>query len=392
MSMSEAPTTRADLFSDEILQDPYPTYARMREQGSVVRMETYDIWALTRYDSVRNALGDPESFSSDSVAFNEIINGAIVGTALATDPPHHERVRSVLSHSLAPRALRGIKASIDDKAEKLVSDLVERGSFDAVDDFAEALPVSVVLDLVGLPDDVRTKVSSWSSAGFNAFGPMNERTIGALSDSLAQQTYIQSLESADLQEGSFGRAAFDAVDRGEIDREEAGKLLISYLGAGLDTTTAGLANAIHFFAQHPDQWDLVRAEPERIPAAFNEILRYDSPLQIFGRRATRDLVVDGVQIPAGARVAVMYGSGNRDERHFSHADKFDISRDASDHLAFGYGIHSCAGQGLARLEVDAAVRALARRVRRFHVGDPVRRLNNVARTLEKLPVTSLELV
>lgn len=389
--MSKVPTTQADLFSDEILEDPYPAYAEMRQQGSVVRVEPYDIWALTRYDAVRDALSNPESFSSDSVAFNEIINEAIIGTALATDPPHHERVRSVISHSLAPRALRGIKQSIDEKAEKLVSELLERGSFDAVDDFAEALPVSVVLDLIGLPDDVRKEVSSWSAAGFNAFGPMNERTLGALSDSLAQQNYIKSLESTDLQEGSFGRAAFEAVDRGEIDRDEASKLLISYLGAGLDTTTAGLANAVHLFAQHPDQWDLVRAEPERISAAFNEILRYDSPLQLFGRRATRDVVVDGVQIPEGASVAVMYGSGNRDERHFAHPDRFDIDRDASDHLGFGYGIHSCAGQGLARLEVDAALRALARRVRRFHVGEPTRRLNNVARTLEKLPVTSVEL-
>lgn len=391
MSRSTLPTSKIDLFSDEVLEDPYPFYAELREQGPVVWIEPRQVWAITRYEGIRSALDNWETFSSRSVAFNDTMNQFIVGSALASDPPAHTQLRSVLSSSLSPRALRGLKADIDAKAQTLVDSLLERGSFDAMDDLARAFPLSVVIDLIGVQGDDRAKVLGWGEASFNLFGPLNERAERDLGQSMELFEYVNSRTSSDLADGSFGRATFEAAERGDIARESCAAILMSYVGAGLDTTIAALGNAVALFAAHDDQWDLVRERPDLLPAAFNEVLRYEPPLQVFGRRVVREHEIEGTVLASGDMAAILFGSGNRDESHFPDADRFDITRDASDHLSFGYGVHSCAGQGLARLEANAVLTALAKRVRRFHVGEPQRVLGNVTRGLDKLPVLDLEL-
>ena len=169
----------------------------------------------------------------------------MTGVALATDPPRHDEVRAVMSHNLAPRALRGLRGSITTKAEKLVADLIDRGRFDAVSDFAEAPPVSVVLELIGLPESLQKTAEGWAGNGFDPFGPPNDRTDVALKDAFNQIMFMSELRAEDLIEGTFGRAAFEAAARGEI----------------------------MLFAQHPDQWDLVRSNPSRIPGALEELVR-----------------------------------------------------------------------------------------------------------------------
>jgi cytochrome P450 len=390
--MHDSPTFDGDIFSDAHLSDPYENYRLLRERGPVVHLEQHDVWAIPRYDDVRGALENWEAFSSTGIAFNEPLNQAMAGVALATDPPRHDEVRAVMSHNLAPRALRGLRGSITTKAEKLVADMIDRGSFDAVSDFAEILPVSVVLELIGLPESLQKTAEGWAGSGFDAFGPPNDRTDAALTDSIGQITFMAQLRAEDLIEGTFGRAAFEAAERGEITNLEAAQIVLSYFSAGLDTTVAVLGNAIMLFAQHPDQWDLVRSDPSRIPGALEELVRLETPIQLFGRRATRDVEVDGVVVPAGASVAVLYGSANRDDRHFAAPETLDVTRDLNDHLGFGFGVHTCAGQGLARMEITAALTALAARVQRFHIGEPLHRLGNVTRQLRSLPVLELETV
>ncbi|WP_166872660.1 cytochrome P450 [Salinibacterium sp. ZJ450] len=379
-----------DLFSDEVLLNPYPFFAELREQASVVRLDTNGLWALTRYEPLRDALGNWAVFSSNAVAFNDAMNGALAGTSLATDPPAHTALRAALTENLSPRALRRLKASIDEKADALVASLVERGSFDAIDDLARELPRQVVADLIGVQGDARDNILRWGEAAFNVLGPMNQRTAENFPVAGELFQWASTLQGKDLTEGSMGRAIFDAGERGDIPKESCGQIIHQYVAAGMDTTVAAIGNAIAQFAAHPDQYQLVRDDPSLISSAFNEVVRYEALMIAQGRLVKEDIEVDGTVIPAGAHVALLFGSGNRDPRHYEDPDTFLVKRNPVDHLSFGYGVHACAGQGLARLEAFAVIDALVRRVRLFSVGQPERKINNSSQGLDKLPVIELE--
>lgn len=390
MTVETIATSEIDLFSDEVLTNAYHYYAQLREQSAVVRLPANDVWALTRYEQIREALASWEVFSSTKVAFNDDMNGALRGTSLATDPPEHTALRAALTENLTPRALRKMKGDIDAKADEMVAGLVERGSFDAIDDLARAFPLQVVSDLIGVQGEARANMLRWAQAAFNVLGPMNQRT--AENFPIAGELFQWSLQvrAEDLTEGSMGRAIFDAGERGDIPRESCGHIVHQYVGAGTDTTIASIGNAIALLAAHPDQYELLRQDPRLIPAAINEVLRFEAPVHAFGRLVKEDVEVDGTLIPAGSQVAILFGSGNRDPRHYDNPDVFDIRRNPVDHLSFGYGVHGCAGQGLARLELSAVLEALTRRVRRFTVGEGRRQISNMTRSLDKLPVLEVE--
>lgn len=380
-----------DLWSDENLSNPYPTYAKLREQAAVVKLTQAGVYAITRYEQIREALGDWETFSSENaIGFNDGVNQALTGTTLATDPPMHEKLRAALTEGLTPRALRSIKDSIDEKADRIVSVLVARGSFDAVEDLAKELPLQVVVDLIGVKDGyVREHILDWGSAAFNVLGPMNART--GMNFPLAGQLYEWSakLTKDDLNPGSIGYGIFEAAERGAIPTDSPGHIVHQYVAAGLDTTVATIANAIARLGENPEQYEMLRKDPSLVPAAMNETLRCDALMIAQGRRATRNVEVDGSVIPAGSHVAILFGAGNRDPRHYENPDVFDITRNPMDHLSFGYGVHSCAGQGLARLEVYAALEALVRHVKSFSIGTPVRKINNSSLALGHLPVVDV---
>ncbi len=375
-----------DIWSDEVLGDPYPAFTELREQAAAVFLEARDVWVLTRYDAIREALSDWESFSSTRVAFNPQMNEVLTGTTLASDPPLHTSLRATLSENLTPRALRGLKVQIDEKADRIVAELVDRGSFDGVEDLARELPLQVVLDLIGVQGEVREKILGWGAAAFNLLGPMNERAQASfpLAGELFEWTH--GMEGDKLAEGSIGRAIFDAGERGDIPKELCGHIIHQYLAAGMDTTIGSIANAIRLLGEHPDQFARLKADPSLIPAAFNETLRYEALLHAQGRGTTRDVEVDGAVIPAGSQVGVLLYAGNRDPRHYEDPDEFRIERNPMDHLSFGYGIHGCAGQGLAKLEAHAVLEALSRRVEAYSVGEPTVKLNNSSRGLDTLPV------
>jgi len=154
----------------------------------------------------------------------------------------------------------------------------------------------------------------------------------------------------------------------------------------VDTTIASIGNVVALFGRYPEQFERVRQNPSLVPAAFNEVLRYYAPVHAWGRRVTRDVEIDGVTLPAGSQVAVLFGAGNRDERHYENPDEFDVGRNPGDHLSFGYGPHGCAGQGLARLEGHAVIAALARHVRTFRLGEQVRTPANITQAFDRLMV------
>jgi cytochrome P450 len=380
------PTSEIDLFADEVLVDPYPHYAELRELGGVVHLPANGVYALTRYDVVRTALGDWETFSSRTIGFNPMVNEALQGTSLASDPPVHTQLRATLTENLSPRALRGLKTQIDVKAAALVDELVTTGSFDAIDALARAFPLEVVADLIGFTGHVRDNMLRWGQAAMQVIGPMNQRTAENFPIAGELYGWCSSVTAEDLAPGSVGRGIFDAEARGDIPAGTAGHIIHQYLGAGVDTTVAAIGNIVALFAAHPDQFDLVRKDPALVPAAFAEVLRFWVPIHAWGRHVTRDVEIEGTTVPAGSQVALLLGSGNRDPRHYDDPDAFLVERNPVDHLSFGYGPHGCAGQGLARLEAHAVIEALVSRVQRLVVGDEVRVPSNITRSIESLPV------
>jgi cytochrome P450 len=385
---AEAPTFDVDLFSDDVLRHPYDVYTAMRAAGPVIWLSRHECYALPRYADVKRALEDHDTFiSGQGVGLSEFGNKSRLGTPIASDGALHKLVRGVVADRLSLRAIRDLTPEIQAQADDLVAEVLARGTFDGVSDFSRRFPLMVMADLIGLPEDGREHILDWADAGFNLFGPANERTARSMPKFPALIDYIRSLEKPGrLRPGSMGAAIYEAADAGRLTFAQCGPLMVSYLMAGLDTTINAISAALMLFGQNPDQWDAVRANPRLLGTAFNEVIRVESPIQNLRRVASRDCTVEGVAIPGGASVLMMYGSANRDERQWPHPTRFDATRNPIGHVAFGTGIHNCPGQILARLETVALLTGLVKHVRRIEVGAPVWHLNNVIHGLHALPV------
>lgn len=379
-----------DLFSDEVLLNPFPHFKALRDLGPVVYLSKNDLYGLFRYDQVRAALTDWETFSSaQGVALNPIANEAWKDSALSLDPPRHKAVRKVFDDALKPKFIRHVAGDIDQQAQALVDEVVERGEFDGVLDFARKLPVSIVMDLVGFPrDEGRDKILGWAVNGFNFGGPPGDRQLATLPGAQAQLEYLINNATPDnLLPDSFGRIVYEAAGRGEITQNEAITMMIGYANAGLDTTINAVSSTLLLLAQNPYQWAAIRQDPGLVPGAFLEGIRLESPAQYFSRVTTRDVEIEGTVIPEGSRVLHSYGSANRDERHYPDPDRFDARRNPVDTVAFDFGVHTCPGRTLAQMEGNALFTALARRVAAIELaGEPTRTPNLMTRGLDTLPL------
>lgn len=389
-SIPHALRSEIDLFSDAVLDYPFAAYRTLRDIGPAAYLEQHDCWFIGRHRELRRCLGDWRSYSSaQGIGLNPIINEAWANALICVDPPVHTEMRTFIDARLAPRALKSLEAVIDSRAEELAARIVGRLEFDAVTDVAQDLPVNVIMDLIGWPEQIRGSLLELAEGGFNACGPANTRMHCALPRLQGMMQLVAEVyDAGTLAPGGFGSTIADAARSGQISRDAAIGLLAGYVVAAFDTTINGIASGIWLFAENPRQWDRLRADPSVVGRAFSEILRLETPIQNFSRVTTQELTLEeGVVIPAGARVIVSYASANRDERHFPNPERFDIDRAQMDHLAFGFGNHACAGQGLARLEAHAVFRALAKRVARFEItGTPVRQINNITRGFIQVPV------
>ncbi|MFJ9387826.1 cytochrome P450 [Nocardioides sp. NPDC101246] len=386
------PGSPADPFGDEILADPHPFHQRLRDAGSVVRLDRYDVYAMGRYEEVHGALVDWQRFES----------GAGVGLSnfrveepwrppsllLETDPPRHDAPRHVLTPILAPRALRSLRERWSRVAEELVDDLVERGTVDAVTDLAEAFPLRVFPDAVGISEEGREHLLPYGDHLFNAFGPDNHLVEAGKPGLPDAAGWVNGQCARDvLSPDGFGARIWAAADRGDITYDQAPLIVRSLLSAGVDTTVHALAAVIEGFLSDPAQWDLLRREPGRARVAFDEAIRWTSPVQTFFRTATTDVPLGDVVIPAGQKILMFLGAANRDPRRWSEPDRFDLTRDPSGHVGFGMGLHQCVGQHVARLEAECVLHALAARVAAIEpAGEPARHLNNTLRAWASLPV------
>ncbi len=390
VARAEVPTDeRLNLFDDAVLRDSLPEFTRLREWAPVVRLPRSDLWAVTRYAPIREVLRDPERFSSEGgVAFNEEAARLMAGTTISTDPPDHQRLRAALMENLTPRALRGLQSGMDATAERHLTGLLDGsasghpGGFDGFRELARPFVVSMVVDLIGIRGEQRDLLLTWGEAALNLQGPRNAR---------AEEGFgvAGGLRTEDLAEGSLGRGIFEAADRGELSPEHRPLLLEQLVVAGMDTTITAIGNALILLGRHPEQFALLRSRPELVSSAAAEVLRYLPPLPVIGRRVTGDTEIAGTRVPAGAQLALLLWAGNRDPRQYADPNAFDIARNPVDHLAFGHGIHGCAGQALARMEIQAVLKAVLGQLESFGVGEVEHRLNNITRPHAAIPVTDL---
>lgn len=388
-------SSKLDPFDNAFLADPWPYHAQLRDAGPVVYLERYDVWAMARYGEVAATLHDWKTFGSAAgvgmANFHREQPWRRPSIILEADPPLHTRTHKVLLRVLSPSALRDLKTVFEREAEILVDRLAARGSFDGAEDLAKAFPLRVFPDAVGLRGEGREKLLTFGDMVFNAFGPRNERLEAALAaTSIVLPAVMEMCKRSALSPDGLGARIYDAVDAGEIAEDEAALLVRSLLSAGLDTTISAIAAALFCLARAPEAFEALRADVSLARTAFDEAIRLESPVQTFFRTTTTSTDVGGVTIPEDAKVLMFLASANRDPRRWDDADRYDVTRRTGGHVGFGSGIHRCVGELLSRMEGEAVLGALARRVRRVELaGEPHVRLNNTIRAYDSLPLTLL---
>ena len=390
---SGIPGLDVDPFAIEFFENPFPAHEALREAGVVVHLDKWNVYAVARYAEVHLVLNDPLTFcSSRGVGLSDFAKEKPwrpPSLILEADPPAHTRTRAVLSRVLSPAVMKQIRDGFAAAAEAKVDELLARGSFDAVADLAEAYPLSVFPDAVGLKQEGREHLLPYAGVVFNAFGPPNQLRQTAIERSQPHQAYVQEQCQRDnLAPGGFGACIHARVDAGDIIAAEAPMLVRSLLSAGIDTTVNGIGAAIYCLARFPEEFARLRSDPSLARNAFEEAIRFESPVQTFFRTTTKDVEISGCKVGVGEKILMFLGAANRDPRRWADPDRYDITRKTSGHVGFGSGIHMCVGQLVARLEGEVMLAALVRKVAAIEMSGPVkRRYNNTLRCLESLPIT-----
>lgn len=385
----EIPTFEIDLFSPEIMADPFEAYRELRNLGPVCKIPDQEFYAFGRYADVKNALSNWQTFSSASgVALNQTCNGLMVGTPIGSDPPDHQRFRGALGRPLEPKRLIQLRPRLAELARERVREVVGAGPIDAMRELAQHLPLQVISELVGLPEEGRQRMLEWAAAGFNSMGAEVTYTHDALPVMGEMVGYICDPGlPARFRPGSWSAELWASVERGELASTEAQAILQGYVTPSLDTTIFTLGAILRLLGTNPDQWQLLKSNPRLITRCIHEALRLEGPARGFSRVLTSDFEIDGYRLPAGARVWTVLPSANRDERHYASPDAFNISRDASDHVAFGAGIHRCVGGNLAIMELMVMLEAIVQEVSEIKVLDAELANSAMLRGYKRLEVT-----
>jgi 4-methoxybenzoate monooxygenase (O-demethylating) len=381
--------TDEDPFSAGAVRDARAVDDRLRELAPALKLSRENITLVTRYQHVAAGLRDWKAFSSASRPWHDP-NSVRPELLLVDDPPKHTAVRAVVAAALSPQALSGMGTAFRADAEALVSALKHKSglTIDAVAEITRPFVYKVLPDLIGIPAEGREHMYAFGNMVWATLGPVNELFHQAMQDTGPVIEWVERCCSRqNLASGGLGMQMFLAADRGEVTQDEAKLLVGILLSAAADTTVMTLANAIRAFALFPDQYQLVRADPSLVRAAFEESLRWDSPSRMAGRITMRDVEIDDVVIPKGERCGLMFGAANRDPRQWVAPDRFDVRRDNRAHLGWGQGVHACVGRVLAGLEADALLGAVARHIQAFEpAGEPQPWMTTIGHGPEKLPV------
>lgn len=390
--MSAYPALEIDPFAEDFLANPWAHHGALRDAGPVVWLPVIGCYAMARYAEVQPALKDWQTFvSGRGVGLADFAREAPwrpQSLLLETDPPLHDQTRGLMNKVASLASLKAVMPQWREKADTLVAALVGTGPIDAVADLSEQFPLAVFPDLIGLRDGGEEHLIPYGTVAFNAFGPRNRVLAEAMAAAENAVTWVnESCKREHLKPGGWGMAVYEAADRGECSMAEAERLVRSFLTAGVDTTVNGIANLVLAFAQAPDQWQKLRADPSLAKRAIEESLRWGGVIQTFFRTTSRPVEIAGGTIPEGSKVILFLAAANRDPRKWADPDAFDITRSASGHVGFGFGIHQCLGQMVARMEAEAVLEALIAQVSEIRLaGVPEHRLNNTLHALARVPV------
>ncbi|GGG26451.1 putative cytochrome P450 [Rhodococcoides trifolii] len=390
-----------DPFTDDFQSDPFAAYRRLRHEAPVYFNEKWGFYALSRFDDVRVALKDSESYLNyegvDIDDFEQEQRGP--GLLPDLDNPRHDQLRAVVQRSFMPRSIKALTEQIRAVCNTLIDGFGDRREVDLAESFAWPIPFEVFFDFLGMPKgEIREKFVQWTHGikhrepGSPEITPFARESTRELRNYLAEllherrrtprQDVLTTIVQAEIDGAPLAPADFDAA------AEAVGLAFALYI-AGIETTAGQISTLFEQLALHPDQQQALHDDPALIPRAVEESLRYRSIFQVTARTTVRPVDVDGVEIPAGRRVFLILGSANVDETKFDNPEQFDIHRTPAPHLAFGEGLHGCLGNPLARLEATVALQQLASRTGIFTLsGEPRRYVTTPnAYVLDRVPVT-----
>jgi cytochrome P450 len=353
-----------NIFSDEMRRNPYPIYEQMRNASPVFHDPQSGLWMIFDYEGVKWALSDPEAFSSRYGP----------EWLIFLDPPRHTKLRALISRAFTPRSVAKLEPRIQELARQLLDHTIECGEMDLAADYSIPLPLLVIAEMLGIPVADQARFKRWadvilamsytiSDKGTEAARVATEDFLAVTAEMNVYLTALLRWRQAAPQDDLLTRLVEAEVDGERLTQEQILGFLQLLLLAGSETTTNLINNAMLCFVENPEQLARLRAASDLLPSAIEEVLRYRSPLQWMYRATRRDVEVHGQVIPAGQLVLVMIGSANRDSRQFPDADRFDVTREPNQHLAFGHGLHFCLGAPLARLEARIALTELLNRLR-----------------------------
>lgn len=384
-----------DPYAHEVHDDPYPYYARMREHAPVYYNEQHGYWLLTKWDDCQAAFRDFRTFSSSAGPALEANQDANAGYPMFInmDPPQHSRIRKLIQGLMLPQRIAELEPYIRDKAVSLLTPHLQAGRMDLTQDFAALLPMDVISTMIHVPVEDQNQVRQWADDLIfredGQFG-LNERNITAY---LNMGRYFDKLAtelSATLTgDNDVFSAVLQAEREGKLTHEDVIGFGILLAIAGNETTTKLIGNMCYRLWQHKDQRQLLIDDPGKIASGVEETLRYDGSTQMIGRQVMQDVDIRGKSIKAGDRVGLCIISASRDEDRYEHAEQFDVTRGARDHMAFGLGIHACVGAALARLEVRVCMEEILRLIPDYEIDESglARTYNPNVRGFTHVPVT-----
>jgi cytochrome P450 len=371
-----------DPLSDDYFNDPTEIYRRLRDEAPVYFSERYGFYALSRFADVLAAHRDWEGFSSahgiELFTFSKDPEEiAAFRSIIMMDPPEHDRFRALVSRVFTPRAVTALEPMIREVISGYLDQIGDAPDFDAVADFSAPFPVEVIARLLGVPEGERQQIRYWLDISLHREpgqvepSPENEAAV------LESGAYFYELTTEKRRnpgDDMLSRLTQVTVDRGDgnetgLDDVEITGFVSLLGGAGAETVTKLVGNAVMLFWQHPDQWQKIVDDRDKIPWAVDEILRYLPPSQYQGRYCVEDRQLESGAVPAGHPVLLITGAATRDPRAFERADEFDIQRPPGITIGFGHGVHSCLGAALARMESRVAIEELAARWKLLEVDE-----------------------
>lgn len=369
MTDTSLTSLRYDPYDAAIDDDPYPTWSRMRDEAPLYRNDDLDFWALSRWDDVKPALVDWESYRSGRGTVLEVVQSGVEippGILLWEDPPIHDAHRALLSRVFTPRRMLDLEPLVRDYTVRALDVLVGRDEFDVIADFGIEIPLRTIGLLFGIPEADQEVYRAATDAAIATDGvpvAFDQSSLDDVLSILGDYVEWRSRNPSDDLMTELLSAEVDELDgtRRPLTRDEVVTYASMVAGAGNETATRLIGFTMQLLAQHPDQRSLLVGDPSLVPAAIEEILRLESPSPAQARYVVRDVDLHGTVVPEGSTMLLLNGAANRDERHFDDPDRFDLGRDEGPHLAFGQGLHFCLGAALARLEGRVALEEILRR-------------------------------